>query len=246
MNLRVPTRDEIHCAFRQGEEAIVELFAEVGRAGRGGGTAAGGAGGGAARRASPPGPNRVITAVNRRPAMATPSPSAPPVCANRVKSPTAVNRGIWEDLGTGCGTQSHGTASGGGVRPVWREPGRDIAVATHEERQVFDIPAIRIEVTAHRAEVKTCPGCGPKTGRVSGRRQRAGAIRSGGEDVGDLFSDPAFCAGRTDRPDHRGLDRSAGGGSDAAESQPGMRGGDRSGDGGDSSATPGSPHRPVR
>mgnify|MGYP001769609319 CR=1 FL=1 len=31
MNLRLPTRDEIHRAFRQGEEAIVELFAEVGR-----------------------------------------------------------------------------------------------------------------------------------------------------------------------------------------------------------------------
>jgi transposase len=36
----------------------------------------------------------------------------------------------------------------------------DVAVTTHEERQVFDIPAIRIEVTAHRVEVKTGPGCG--------------------------------------------------------------------------------------
>ena len=35
-----------------------------------------------------------------------------------------------------------------------------VAVTGHEERQVFDIPAIRIEVTAHRIEVKTCPGCG--------------------------------------------------------------------------------------
>jgi hypothetical protein len=31
MNLRLPTRDEIHRAFLQGEGAVVELFAEVGQ-----------------------------------------------------------------------------------------------------------------------------------------------------------------------------------------------------------------------
>jgi transposase len=36
----------------------------------------------------------------------------------------------------------------------------DMASVGYEERQVFEIPAIRIEVTAHRAEIKVCPACG--------------------------------------------------------------------------------------
>ncbi len=36
----------------------------------------------------------------------------------------------------------------------------DVDVTGYEERQVFDIPAIRIEVTAHQGEIKICPRCG--------------------------------------------------------------------------------------
>ncbi|WLE97955.1 MAG: transposase [Candidatus Electrothrix communis] len=36
----------------------------------------------------------------------------------------------------------------------------DVAAVGEEERQVYDIPAIRIEVTSHRAEIIICPECG--------------------------------------------------------------------------------------
>ena len=35
-----------------------------------------------------------------------------------------------------------------------------VAAVGEEERRVYDIPAIRIEVSAHRAEMKICPGRG--------------------------------------------------------------------------------------
>ena len=57
-------------------------------------------------------------------------------------------------------------------------PLNEVDITGHEERQVFDIPAMRIEVTAHRAEIKICPGCGTESRGVF-PKELSGSVQYG-------------------------------------------------------------------
>ena len=162
MNLRFPTRDEIHRAFLQGEEAMMALFTEVGQQVEA-----------LARQME----TQAVTLQDLQARLAKTSensskpPSsdgyAKPKRTTSLRTPGQKPRGGQPGHG-GDTLERVATPDRVEVHPVVA-CGRcgaslaDVAVTAQEERQVFDLPAIRIEVTAHRVEVKTCPGCGAET-----------------------------------------------------------------------------------
>jgi transposase len=159
MNLRLPTRDEIHRAFLQGEQAVVELFTEVGQQVET-----------LARHVETQA--AALKDVQARLGKTRAHRSKPPSSDGyaKPKRTTSLRQPGQQPRGGQPGHEGDtlkrvATPDQTEVHPVvaCHHCGADlldVAVTTHEERQVFDIPAIRIEVTAHRAEVKTCPGCG--------------------------------------------------------------------------------------
>ncbi len=159
MNLRFPTRDEIHGAFLQGEEAIMALFTEVGQQVEA-----------LARQMEMQA--AALNDLQARLAKTSENSSKPPSSDGYAKpkrtaslrQPGQKPRGgqpghrgdTLERVVTPDHTEVHPVMACGQCGTSLAA----VAVTAHEERQVFDLPAIRIEVTAHRIEVKTCPGCG--------------------------------------------------------------------------------------
>ena len=159
MNLRLPTRDEIHRAFLQGEEAIVALFTEVGQQVEA-----------LARQMETHA--AALQDLQARLAKTSENSSKPPSSDGYAKPKRTVSlrqpgqkprggqpghRGdTLERVATPDHTEVHPVVACGQCGASVA----GVAATRQEERQVFDIPAIRIEVTAHRADIKTGPGCG--------------------------------------------------------------------------------------
>ena len=162
MQITIPTREEIHSAYIQGEEAVVSLFVELSQQ-----VAA------LATVVSQQG--EVIKELQGRLSKDSHNSSKPPSS---------------DGLKKGKGKPRTESLRPQGQKPNGGQPGHEghrldrseepdhrethevsccshcqhslseVKVEGYEERQVFDIPALRIEVTAHQVEIKVCPQCG--------------------------------------------------------------------------------------
>jgi len=137
--LKLPSREEIHAAYVEGEEAVVAMIASL--------------------------------AENWVGAKNSQNSSKPP-SSDGLKKPRT------RSLRKPSGKQSGGQPGHKGhTLKMSENPDRvevhrvqhcqccqheleSVEVQGHEHRQVFDLPAIQVEVTEHQAEIKACPVCG--------------------------------------------------------------------------------------
>ena len=162
MNVRMPTNEDIHTAFAQGEAAVMVLFHEMAIE--------------VAELAQQlVKQGEVLQELQARLAKSSRNSSKPPSSDGygKVKRTTSLRKSGDKPNGGQPGHDGQTLmASAHPDRTLTHEVPRcahcqvslqGVEVVGYEERQVFDIPAIRIEVTAHRAEVKICLQCGVQT-----------------------------------------------------------------------------------
>jgi len=156
----MPTHDEIHAAFSKGEPAIVDLFEAVGKQVQG-------------LASQLEKQNEAIKELQARLSKDSHNSSKPPSSDGYgKKTPQKRTESLREK-----GQKPNGGQPGhkGHTLIVSKNPDQTAVheveqcehcqvllkeeASSYEERQVFDIPAIHIEVTAHRAEIKICPEC---------------------------------------------------------------------------------------
>lgn len=145
--------EEIRAAYQQGEEAVVDLFMQM--------------------RATIETMAAKIQVFEDRVAKNSSNSSKPP-------SSDGYSRPAPKSLRKRHGRKNGGQAGhAGNTLKAVKNPDRievhqvkeckhchnsleNVAVKSHEQRQVFDLPRVKIEVTEHQAEIKVCPYCGEK------------------------------------------------------------------------------------
>jgi transposase len=159
MNFQMPTDEEIHAAFAQGEAAVLAVFHAVATQ-----VAA------LAQQLVTQG--AVLQELQARLAKSSHNSSKPPSSDGygTVKRTASLRKAGDKPNGGQPGHEGQTLLAGEHpertvtyVVPICAHCHaslQGIEAMGYEERQVFDLPAIRIEVTAHRAEIKVCPACG--------------------------------------------------------------------------------------
>ncbi len=159
MNIQLPTREEIHSAFVQGEAAVVELFLGVGQqmeevAGQ------------LEKQAA------ALKELQAQLEKNSKNSSKPPSSDGYSKQKRTESLRKRGQKPNGGQPGHEGFTLNRSEHPEHTEfhpvvdceqcgtSLSDVGVTGYEERQVFDIPAIHIEVTAHQGEIKICPRCG--------------------------------------------------------------------------------------
>ena len=144
--LRLPSDEEIGAAYDQGKEAVIELFHQtLGKL---------------AER---------IQRLEDQIAKNSSNSSKPPSSDGFKKKPKSLRQKSGKKSGGQVGHAGHtlkAVATPDHIQVHWvkrcchcQANLEEVEVRNSEKRQVFDVPPVKVEVTEHQAEIKTCPAC---------------------------------------------------------------------------------------
>jgi transposase len=147
----LPSREEIHAAYEQGEEAVLAVFEEQAK---------------------------IIRDLEKRVQALQDKMAKNSQNSNKPPSSDGLNKPAPKSRRESSGKPSGGQKGHVGYRlePVEKPTDievhlvvecvhcqanlAEVGVSKVDKRQVFDLPEVRLEVTEHQGEVKTCPHCG--------------------------------------------------------------------------------------